>query len=175
MNGSGEFGVDGVKPRRMRALWWALTWALLFTVLHAYWYLGGRIALGDGPNALPGKPVSIGGWILTIVVALMFAIGIAVPIALLVDIGHGVLRRLLVASLWIGCIVLLARGTAGLVDDAVRDLGISGGGITGLSYQQVLGTAHPSTFTLISGHIINGYFFVGGILYGWAARSCKLG
>jgi hypothetical protein len=88
----------------------------------------------------------------------MFAIGLAAPIALLRDTGHGVLRRLLVASLWIGCLFLLARGTSGLIDDAVRDLGISSSGITGLSYQDILGTAHPSTYTLISGDIIDGYF-----------------
>jgi hypothetical protein len=61
-----------------------------------------------------------------------------------------------------------------LIDDAVRALGISSCGITGLSYQDILGTAHPSTYTLISGAAIDAYFLIGGILYGWAARSCKL-
>jgi hypothetical protein len=104
----------------------------------------------------------------------MFAIGMAAPIALLRDTRHGVFRRLLVASLWTGCLVLLARGISGLIDDAVRALGISSCGITGLSYQDILGTAHPSTYTLISGAAIDAYFLIGGILYGWAARSCKL-
>ena len=156
-----------------RALRWALTWAVVFTALHAYWYLGGRIGLGDAPNPLPGAPASLGAWILTIVVALMFAIGLAVPIALLQETRRGVLRRLLVASLWAGCLVLLARGTSGLLDDAVRELGLSGGGITGLSYQDVFGTDHPSTYTLISSAAIDGYFFLGGLLYGWAAWLCK--
>jgi hypothetical protein len=120
-------------------------------------------------------PASLSAWILTIVVALMFVIGIAVPIALLRDTGHGVFRHLLVASLWTGCLVLLARGSSGLIDDAVRAIGISSSGITGLSYQDILGTAHPSTYTLISGATIDAYFLIGGILYGWAARSCKLG
>jgi hypothetical protein len=101
----------------------------------------------------------------------MFVIGIAVPTALLRDIEYGVVRRLFVALLWTGCLILLARGASGLIDDAVRALGICSTGITGLSYQDILGTAHPSTYTLISGASIDAYFFLGGILYGWAARS----
>ena len=103
----------------------------------------------------------------------MFVIGIAAPIALLEGTERGVFRRLLVGLLWAGCLLLLARGTLGLLDDAVRDFGLSSGGITGFSYQDVLGTAHPSAYTLISSAIIDGYFFLGGLLYGWAARSCK--
>jgi hypothetical protein len=63
------------------------------------------------------------------------------------------------------------RGASGLLDDFVRDLGMSSRGITGLSYQDTLGTAHPSANTLVSTAIIDGYFFLGGILYGRAARS----
>ena len=145
-------------------MWGAIAWAVLFTAMHAYWYLGGRIGFGDAPNPLPARPGSLGGWIFTIVVALMFATGLAVPIVLLRDTDQGVLRCLLVASLWIGCLILLARGTSGLVDVAVRGLGISTGGITGLTYQDLFGTAHPSTYTLISGDIIDAYFFLGGII-----------
>ena len=175
MNDSVLLGGVRVSPRQTRALWWALTWAVLFTAMHAYWYLGGRIGFGDAPNPLPGRPGSLSGWIFTIVVALIFAIGLAVPAALLRDTVQGVFRRVLVASMWIGCLILLLRGTSGLADVAVRGLGISSGGITGLTYQDLLGTAHPSTYTLISGDVIDGYFFLGGILYGRAARSCKLG
>lgn len=176
MNDPEQLAAVRVGTRRpARALWWALTWAVLFTAMHAYWYLGGRVGFGDAPSPLPGRPSSLGAWIFTIVVALMFVIGIAAPIALLRDTGHRVLRRLLVASLWIGCLVLLARGVSGLIDSVVRSLGISSGGITGLSYQDILGTPHPSTYTLISGTAVDAYFLLGGILYGWAARSCKLG
>jgi hypothetical protein len=101
MHDSERLTVIRVETRRStRALRWALTWAVLFTALHAYWYLGGRIGLGDAPNPLPGRPASLSAWIFTIVVALMFAIGMAAPIALLRDTRHGVFRRLLVASLW---------------------------------------------------------------------------
>ena len=163
-------------PRRStapptRALWWALSWAVVFTVIHGYWYLGGRVGLGDAPSPLPGTPTSPGAWLFTIAVALMFVTGLAVPVILLrVPVG-GASRRLLVALLWAGCLLLVARGASGLLDDAVRDIGISDRGITGLSYQRTLGTAHPSTSTLVSTAIIDGYFFLGGILYGLAARS----
>jgi hypothetical protein len=132
-----------------QALRWALTWAVVFTGLHGYWYLGGRIGLGDAPSPLPGAPAGPGAWIFTIVVALMFAVGLAVPIALLQDNNRGVSRRLLVALLWAGCLFLVARGGSGLLDDVIRDVGLSSGGITGLSYKDTLGTAHPSTYTLI--------------------------
>ena len=103
----------------------------------------------------------------------MFAVGLAVPIALLQDNNRGVSRRLLVALLWAGCLFLVARGGSGLLDDVIRDVGLSSGGITGLSYKDTLGTAHPSTYTLISTAIIDGYFLLGGLLYGWAARVSK--
>jgi hypothetical protein len=141
--------------------------------MHGYWYLGGRIGLGDAPGALPGTPASLGGWLFTIAVALMFAAGFAVPVALLRGRAGGAYRRLLVGLLWAGCALLAARGASGLLDDVVRDLGISAGGITGLSYQHTLGTAHPSAYTLASTASVEGYFLLGGVLYGLAARSCR--
>lgn len=157
-----------------RALQWAFAWAFLFTAMHGYWYLGGRFGLGEGPNALPGTPASLVAWIWTILVLLMFALGLAVPIALLKETSRGMLRRVLVTLLWGGSLILLARGAAGLLDDAIRDFGLSSGGITGFSYQQILGTAHPSPYTLISSALIDGYFFLGGLLYGWAAWHCRV-
>ena len=154
-----------------RTLWWAFAWAVVFTGMHGYWYLGGKVGLGDAPSPLPGTPTSPGAWLFTIAVALMFGIGLAAPIALLRVPAGGVSRRLLVALLWAGCLLLVVRGASGLLDDVVRDLGMSDRGITGLSYQETLGTAHPSTNTLVSTAIIDGYFFLGGLLYGRAARS----
>jgi hypothetical protein len=156
-----------------RTLWCAFTWAVVFTGMHGYWYLGGKAGLGDAPSPLPGTPTSPGAWVFTIAVALMFAIGLAAPIALLRVTPGGASRRLLVALLWAGCLLLVARGASGLLDDVVRDLGMSDRGITGLSYQDTLGTAHPSTNALVSTAIVDGYFFLGGILYGRAARSTR--
>jgi hypothetical protein len=58
-----------------------------------------------------------------------------------------------------------------LLDDIVRDVGLSGRGIIGMSYKDTLGTADPSTYTLISTATIDAYFLLGGVLYGWAART----
>lgn len=178
MRSTGE-KLIGDLSQRIRALRWAFTWAAVFTLLHGYWYFGGRVGLGDAPNVLPGAPNSPGEWIFTIIVVLMFTVGLAAPVALLRGtLLHekrlGVLARLLVACLWTGCVILLARGGSGLLDDAVRGFGLSSGGITGLSYQDTLGTAHPSTYTLICSDFIDSYFLLGGILYGAAARYCRI-
>jgi hypothetical protein len=55
----------------------------------------------------------------------------------------------------------------------VRDLGLSDRGITGLTYQDTLGTADPSTGTRISTAVIDAYFLLGGGLYGWATQRNK--
>ena len=39
-----------------RTLWWAFTWAVVFTGMHGYWYLGGDrnlLARGDRSVNLP--------------------------------------------------------------------------------------------------------------------------
>jgi hypothetical protein len=156
------------------ALSWALAWALLFTALHVYWYLGGTIGLGDAPSPLPHLvPTTLAGWIFEVVVVGMFAAGIAIPIVLLRGTPPRTLRRLLVALLWIGAVVLVARGASGLVDDLVRQLGVSDRGITGLTYQHTLGTPTPSTYTLVSTDAVDSYFLLGGILMGWAAARTR--
>jgi hypothetical protein len=162
---------SAVKPQR--AARWALGWAVLFTVAHVYWYLGGRLGLGDAPDPLPGMPDTALGWIFNGVVALMFVTGMALPLAMLRRHGLRVPRRLLLFLLWVGCVVLVLRGAAGLVDDLVRDLGVSEGGITGLDYQALLGQAHPSTYTLWSVAIIDAYFLIAGLLFGALARTAS--
>ena len=174
MNGA-DPAMAGNDRRRSstRALGWALAWALVFTAAHGYWYGGGRWGLGDAPSPLPGWPRSLIGWIFTIVVVGMFAAGIAIPIVLLRCHIHGRGRSMLIALLWIGCGILVLRGASGLLDDVVRDLGLSDRGITGLTYQDTLGTADPSTGTRISTAAIDAYFLLGGGLFGWATQRSK--
>jgi hypothetical protein len=148
---------------------------VIFTAAHGYWYLGGTIGLGDAPSPLPGTPTTSGGWVFTILVALMFVAGLVVPITLLRRPLGGRYERLLFALMWIGALVLIVRGGSGLVDDGVRQTGISGGGITGLSYRDTLGTTHPSTYALASTDAIDAYFLLGGILFSQAARRRKSG
>jgi hypothetical protein len=45
--------------------------------------------------------------------------------------------------------------------------------LSGLTYEQLLGTAEPSAYTLWSARAIDVYFFLGGVLYAttaWLAR-----
>ena len=157
-------------PAAARAAIVAFCWAVGFVALHVYWFLGGRVGFGDQADPLPGRPTSIGGWIFELVVWTMFAAGLIVPLALVRPWGTRIPRRLLMALMWIGAGVLLARGGAGLVDDAVRFSGLVHGGLTGLSNQEVLGSAHPSTYTKLSTVTIDAIFVSGGIIFVCAAR-----
>ena len=145
-------------------------WAAVFAVAHGYWYLGGRAGLGDARHALPDAPDSVAGWMFTGSVGLIFFVGLAVPAMLVWKLLPGVPRGVLVAAMWAGCVVLLTRGGLGLLDDLLRDLSIADGGLTGLSYLQTLGVQHPSSYTLASTAAIDGYFMIGGIAFGQAAR-----
>ena len=126
--------------------------------------------MGDQPDPLPGAPSSLGDWIFSFVVGAMFAAGLAVPSALARPWGRPPPRRLLLWSMWIGCAVLVARGGSGLLDDGLRFTGLADGGLTGLTNEDVLGSAHPSTNTIVSTLAIDSIFLVGGLLFGYAAR-----
>jgi hypothetical protein len=79
-------------------------------------------------------------------------------------------RRLLVWLMWIGCLVLVARGGSGLLDDGRRVAGLVDSGLTGLSNEDVLGSADPSTSMMLSTVAIDSIFLAGGLLFGHAAR-----
>lgn len=153
----------------------AFVWTLAFIALHVYWSLGGQVGFGDQPaaSATPGPPSSVVGWIGDIVVDGMFAAGLAVPSALAWPWGRRLPRRLLVRLMWAGAVVLLARGAAGWVDDALRFSGLYDGGLTGLSTKDVLDSAHPTTYTKLSTISIDSIFFLGGVLFGRAARLAR--
>lgn len=153
----------------MRGLRGALAWAVLFAAAHLYWYAGGRAGLGDAPSPLPGRPTSLLGWTFSVLVAGMFAAGIVLPILLLRGRPRGRWHRAAVVALGAGAVVLVLRGASGVLDDLLRQAGLADGGLTGLSYQATLGTSSPSRCTLISTDLIDGYFLLGGLLFGLAA------
>jgi hypothetical protein len=145
-----------------RAAWYAFAWTAVFIAWHGYWALGGDFGFGDRESGFPEA-----GWLFTTTVAGMFLAGLLVPAALAREIGP---RRLLAGLMWAGAAVLAARGAAGLVDDAIRFTGLSETGITGLSNEQVLGTAHPSAYTIWSTVGIDSFFALGGLLFAWGAH-----
>jgi hypothetical protein len=152
-----------------RAAVWASVWAGAFLALHVYWAFGGRVGFGDQTDPIPATTSSITGWVWTLVVVAMFVAGPVVPLALVRPWGRRVPRRLLVVLMWFGAVVLVLRGGLGLLDGLLRVAGVAGG-LTRLSYEETLGSAHPSAYTLWSSAAIDVVFLVGGVLFGRAAR-----
>jgi hypothetical protein len=173
-DGPPTHAAGSTRPRATaRAANWAFYWTVAFIALHAYWYLGGRVGVGDQADALPAAPTSLGDWIYSLVVYGMFAAGPRGTQRPCAAWGRRVPRRLLVWSMWIGCLVLVARGGSGLLDDGLRFTGLVESGLTGLSNKDVLGSAHPSTHTMLSTVAIDSIFLAGGLLFGHAARLAR--
>jgi Protein of unknown function (DUF3995) len=144
----------------------AFAWTAVFIAWHGYWALGGDFGFGDQEAAIPDTTSTLAGWLFSVGVVGMFVAGVAVPLA--VARGRGP-RRLLTGLMWAGAAVLAARGLAGVVDDALRFTGMAETGLTGLSDEHVLGTAHPSAYTIWSTVGIDSFFALGGLLFGRAA------
>jgi hypothetical protein len=153
--------------RSRRTALHAFAWTAVFVVWHGYWALGGDFGFGDQQAGFPDTTSSLAGWVFTIAVVGMFAAGLAVPLALARGAGR---RRLLVGLMWAGAAVLAARGIVGLLDDALRFTGLHETGLSGLSDREVLGTAHPSAYTMWSTVGIDAFFAAGGLLFARAAR-----
>ena len=142
----------------------AFAWVVVFIAFHVYWALGGKFGFGDATKTQPTAH-SPAEWIGSIIVDIMFAVGTAVPLALYQRWGRRVPAWMLAWCCWIGASILLLRGFAGVLDTSLRGTGLAHRGLTGLTYQQELGVAHPSAYTLWSGTAIDLYFTLGGILF----------
>ena len=159
--------IEHAPHRARRAALWAFAWTALFIVWHGYWALGGDFGFGDAEPAFPDTTSSAGGLAFAAVVAGMFAAGLAVPLAVARGAGP---RRWLARGLWAGAAVLAARGVTGLADDVLRFTGLAETGLSGLSDEQVLGSADPSAYTMWSTIGLDAFFAAGGLLFAWAAR-----
>jgi hypothetical protein len=159
--------------RRLRvAAYSTFAWILVFDALHVYWELGGRFGFGDQADPLPSAD-SAAQRIFSAVVLAMFVLGTALPLALVQRWGRWLPRWVLLTMAWVAAALLTVRAVAAFIDDAMRSLFGSATGLTGLTYEQLLGTADPSAYTLWSARAIDLYFLIGGILYGltaWFAR-----
>jgi hypothetical protein len=144
----------------------AWLWVVVFTAFHVYWYAGGSIG---HPQPLPEATLDVFG----IVLGSMFVVGAVVPLAATHDWGRIFPRWALSAALWAGAIVLMLRGGAGLVDEILRVTDILPNGLTGMSREQVSGSAHPSAHVLWSGRVTDAYFALGGVLFGLAAHAYR--
>jgi hypothetical protein len=152
-------------------------WIVVFDLLHVYWELGGRFGFGDQTDPLPSAETG-GQWAFTAVVLVLFAIGTVLPLAFLQRWGRRIPPWVLITMAWVAAVVLSLRAVAAFVDDAMRTVFGSATGLTGLTYEQLLGTATPSAYTLWSARGIDLYFLLGGLLYGataWYARRERTG
>lgn len=120
----------------IRAAHVALGWVVVFLGFHIYWYLGGSFG---SPGRLPGWPRSLVGWTFTVLVAGAFPLGILVCLAIARGWARGRLAQPIGTLAWLGCILLLLRGGAGVVDDLTRATGLLPNGITGLSTKDTAG------------------------------------
>jgi hypothetical protein len=134
---------SGEADPRPRATAWAgsaaCSWALLFTVPHVYWAVGGTAGLGGQPMSGALRVVNLASIPLSLLAAL-------VALATVRSWGGAVPRWLLGGAAWGTCAVLSARGGAGLV-------------------QSLLGQEEPPLLF----RIFEPGFLVGGILFGAAA------
>lgn len=150
------------RPRRLAGA--AFAWVVVFAAFHVYWGFGGQFGFGDASVTTPGA-TSVAAKTFTVVLGIMFVVGAVVPLAVLMPWGARIPGWMLIACCWIGGVLLTLRGFSGLLDTALRGTGLVTNGLTGPTYEQELGDAHPSAYTLWSTSTIDVYFFVGGLLF----------
>lgn len=163
LRGGGNSSDDRRSPLPARVAYAALAWVVVFFAFHIYWYLGGSFA---SPGELPGLiHHSLVGWIVEVLVDAAWPLGAWVCLAIARGWPRGRMRRAASIVVWVGCVVLVLRGSAGILDDLTRATGLLPNGITGLSTEQTTGLAHLTW----SGWAIDAYFLAGGLLFGLLA------
>lgn len=163
--------VHGIRALQ-RAVWWSTGWVVVFVAFHVYWFLGGRIGFGDMSDPIP--PVQDAGDVaFAAVIGVAFVVGAVLPLGFVRPWGDLLPFAARLALAWFGCALLVGRGVLGLVDTTLREVGWSELGLTGLTYEQVTGDAHPTAYTLWSGSAIDAWFAVGGILFGVLASRAR--
>nr|BFE59369.1 hypothetical protein GCM10020063_038950 [Dactylosporangium thailandense] len=150
----------------------AFAWVVVFAAFHVYWAFGGHFGFGDAETTVP-EVRNATMWVFTVVVGIMFVVGAVVPLALHQDWGRRVPAWVLAWCCWIGGVLLVLRGASGLIDTSLRTTGLVRNGLTGLTYEQELGVAHPSAYTMWSGSAIDAYFALGGVIFLMAAIAYR--
>lgn len=145
----------------------AFGWVLVFLAWHVVWAATGLAV--PRPSDRTGA-ARIALWAFEVVLIVMVAVGIALPLALARPWGRRVPRWILLGAAWIGCALLGVRGIWGVADDVARAVGWSRG-LSGMTTAQVMGTAHPSAWMVLSSEATDALFVAGGLLFGLAARS----
>lgn len=142
----------------------AFLWVVVFIGFHVYWAFGGHFGFGDAATTTPTAH-SAAARVFEVVVVLMFVVGTLAPLALYQCWGQRVPVWILASCCWFGGVLLTLRGLSGVLDTSLRGTGLMRNGLTGLTYEQELGEAHPTAYTLWSGTAIDLYFTLGGVLF----------
>ena len=110
--------------------------------------VGGRVGFGDQTDPIP-ETSGVAGWTFSGLVWAMFAAGVTVPLALLRPWGLRISRSRARCFAVGRCCAPVARGASGLLDGLLRAVGVDHG-LTGMPYEESLGSAHPTQYTLWS-------------------------
>jgi len=136
----------------------ALAWVVVFFAFHVYWYLGGSFA---NPGKLPHAPHAMIARMLGVVISVAFPLGALLCLSIARGWARGPATVVTAALVQVGWVLLLLRGSSGILDDLTRGTGLLSNGITGLSLQDATGHAHLRW----SDWAIDAYFLTGGILF----------
>ena len=153
-----------------RTAYTAFAWVMAFLAWHVVWSATGQPVPSTGRHHGTARVLM---WMSTVVVLAMVAAGTALPLALARPWGRRIPRTVLLGAAWTGCALLGARGLAGVADDVVRATGVLPNGLTGLTMEQVSGTAHPSAWTVFAGGCTDLLFTLGGLAFGLAAIAYR--
>jgi hypothetical protein len=104
-----------------------------------------------------------------VVIIVMVIVGTLLPLALAQPRGRRIPRWMLLSAAWVGCVLLSARGLAGIGDGLVRVTGLLPKGFSNLTTAQVIGTEHPSFWALFASSATDVLFATGGLAFGLAA------
>ncbi|MEV5568432.1 DUF3995 domain-containing protein [Spirillospora sp. NPDC052269] len=162
-------GPTAVQVNRVTA-YMAFAWVMVFIAWHVVWAFTGLPSPDPSDHHGTARIVAT---VFEIVVLIMTAVGVAVPLALVQEWGRRIPRWMLVTALWIGFALLIVRGVSGVADSIGRATGVLPHGLTGMTTEEVNNTAHPSLWTRIAGHVTDGLFTVGGLVFGAAVLAFR--
>lgn len=164
----GDEGERRVRVSR-RAAYAAFGWVLVFLAWHVVWVVTGLAVPQPAERSGAARVVL---WAFEVVLVVVVAVGIALPLAMARPWGRRVPRWMLVGAAWIGCGVLGVRGVWGVADDVARAVGMSRG-LSGMTTADVMGTAHPTAWMVVSSVATDVLFVAGGLLFGVAAWAYR--
>ena len=148
----------------------AFAWVVAFLAWHVVWVATG---LSIPSNVHHSGTARVLVDLFSAALLAMTVAGTVLPLALAQEWGRRIPRPLLLFAAWTGCVLLGARGLAGVCDDVVRATGLLPDGLTGMTMEQVTGSAHPSAWETFAGASTDVLFLTGGVAFGLAAVAYR--